>query len=32
VGALVTMPITMIGMFSLARQLVGDEPVRIAPL
>lgn len=32
VGALVTVPISMIGMFYLARQLVGDEPVRIAPL
>ena len=32
VGALVTMPISMIGTFYLARQLVGDEPVRIAAL
>lgn len=31
VGALVTMPVAMIGQYYMARQLLGDEPARIAP-
>ena len=32
VGALLTLPLSTIGSYYMARQLVGDEPVALPPL